>query len=39
MPISISDSTASAASIESRIKAEARALGLAAAGIARLDDD
>jgi len=32
MPISTSD-------IEARIKAEARALGLAAAGIARLDDD
>jgi epoxyqueuosine reductase len=39
MPISISDSTAPAAPIESRIKAEARALGLAAAGIARLADD
>jgi epoxyqueuosine reductase len=42
MPISTSDSTASAAGhlpLESRIKAEARALGLAAAGIARLDDD
>jgi epoxyqueuosine reductase len=41
MPISISEMAGATAlpSIESRIKAEARALGLAAAGIARLDHD
>jgi epoxyqueuosine reductase len=43
MPISISDDSQAALApslpIEARIKAQARALGLAAAGIARLDDD
>jgi epoxyqueuosine reductase len=39
MPISISEPAPQSQPIESRIKAEARSLGLAAAGIARLADD